>query len=160
MSVSPIAFRAAVHEQLDAFMSARGFTVAAAEPDVVRYESANVFVQFGHAAHDSEIYARIGRLGLGAEAADRESESLDVGLFLAVADPDAHLALSREVPSACADTQADVQRVLSHFARGLELHGRRLLSGDPAEYASARSLRFWHARPSPPHEYGSATPKA
>ena len=141
-------------------MSALGFSVVDSAPDVVRFESDKVFVELGHASYDREVYARIGRIGAPGVMPDQSSERLDFSLYLAVRDPQAHLSLCRDVPYACADTEAQVQRVLSYFRAGLELHGRGLLCGDESEYSFARDLRFWHAPASPPPADGPATHQA
>ena len=157
MSVSPITFRSIVLEHFAAFMSELGFAVVESPSEAVRFESAKVFFELGHAPYDREVYGRVGRIGAPGVTADASLERLDFGLYLAVRDPDAHLSLCRDVPYACADTEEHVRRVVSYFRGGVDSHGRRLLLAEPAEYSFARDLRFWHAPPSPQIADGSST---
>ena len=141
-------------------MSDLGFTAVDSAPEVVRFESPDAFLELGHAPYDREVYARVGRLGAPGITEEHGSESLDVLLYLAVKDPEAHLSLYRDVPYACADADSQVERVLSHFASGLASHGRGLLVPDESVYAYARGLRFWHAPETPPDSEGAATREA
>jgi hypothetical protein len=157
VNVSPTAFRSAVHEQFGRLLSGLGFSVVESAPEVVRFESDAAFVELGHAPYDREVFARIGRFGAPGIIPGESSERLDLSLYLAVKDPEAHLSLCRAVPYACADTEDQVQRVLSYFRAGLNSHGRKLLLADDWEYSFARDLRFWHAPASPSSIDGPAT---
>ena len=157
MSISPTAFRSAVHEHFGRLLSGLGFSAVESTPEVVRFESDRAFVELGHAPYDREVYARIGRIGAPGIIPGESSERLDFGLYLAVKDPEAHFSLCRAVPYACADTENQVQRVLSYFRAGLDFHGRKLLLADDLEYSLARDLRFWHAPASPSSIDGPAT---
>ena len=120
-----------------------------------------MFCEVGHETRDSEVFARVGRLGVAGVLPDQTTERLDLGLFLAVADFGAHQALYREVPYACAVDERQMQRVLSHFASGLRRYGAGLLAGDSETYTAARKLTFLDVPMfRDEHESGAATPTA
>jgi hypothetical protein len=89
------AFEPLAHAAMDSLFSDFGFRCTASSSRAVRYESGTVFFEFGHGARDSEVFARVGRLGVAGVLPAETSERLDVSLFLAVADLAAHQALNR-----------------------------------------------------------------
>jgi hypothetical protein len=143
-------FESLAHEAMDFLVTESSFRCVSSARRLVRYESSLVFVEVGHEDHDSEVYARVGRLGAPGLLPEQSTERIDLSLFLAVADPEGYKTLHRDVPYSCAQHEEEIQKVLTRFAHGLRAHGIGLLTADPKTYAKARELRFWHAPELPP----------
>jgi hypothetical protein len=144
-------FESCAHEAFYFLSTAFDFRCMASGQTLVRYQSPAVFFEVGHSvSYDHEVYARIGRIGVPGILPDQAPERLDFGLFLAVADPPAYLALRHDVPYACASTDYHIRRVLSYFSSGLRQHGAQLLAADTDAYSRAHELCFWHAPQLPP----------
>lgn len=155
-SDKPTSFEVLAHGEMDPIMAAHGFECASSDMACVRYESASVFFEIGHAGYDGEVYARVGRLGAPGVLPDQTSERIDFGLFLAVMDPAGYLRCHRDVPYSCAREFVKMRAILARFARGLRDHGSPLLEGDRETYCRARELRFWHAPQLPPDHTSAA----
>lgn len=139
-------FERCAHQAFDFLSTDFDFSCVESDQTLVRYQSPAVFFKVGHSvSHDHEVYVRIGRMGATGILPEEASERLDFGLFLAVADPPAYLALQHDVPYCCASTDHHIRRALSYFSSGLQQHGAQLLAADADAYSRARELRFWHA---------------
>lgn len=140
-------FEVGARQAFDFLCSNLRFRCVASKPNFVHYQSPSVYFEVRYSvSYDHEVFARIGRLA-PESLPERSVESVDFGLFLAVADPGGYAAIHHDVPYQIAHTEAEVRRVLSYYAAGLEGYGLPLLSGDETAYAQARELRWWHAPP-------------
>ena len=110
-----------------------GFALSEQQPNLLRYDNGNVFLDLTHHPRDGEVAIEFGRVGT--------DERYSFLLYMRSRAPGDDVAAHDGI----CWTVEDVREELGRLARALATHGRPILEAEPRAFEGMKAVRWWNA---------------
>lgn len=130
-----IPFSNIVADTIEPVATGFGFIRSVLQPNLIRFERGNIYLDVSHHPHDGEVAIDFGHV--------RSGEQFSLVLFLRMVAPESEGAGGDGVSW----TAEEVQRTLERLAIALRSHGTPILRGDAEAFDAMGSLRWWDVAP-------------